>query len=411
MLIVHVIIDLTPGGAELMLKRLIAFHRHSSTFRHHVISLRSKATVGPQIEALGVEVDTLGLHSALSLPAAAATLVRRLQTLRPDIVQCWMYHGDLLGGLAGRAAGVPNILWGVRSTHIQSGGGTSALTGLIRRACAALSGRLPTRIVYVAHAARAAHERLGYDPAKGLVIPNGYSLPNEAAGEAARARLRESLGLSSDTLLIGTAGRFNQIKDYPSFVAAGIELAARVPSVHFLLAGRGLEQSNVELRDWLKDSQHADRFHLLGEQKDLTTFLPGLDVFCLHSRSEGFPNVVAEAMACGVPCVVTDVGDAAFLVGSTGRVVSPGDARAIAMALEELIQAPASVRRDLGTRARQRIGECFSIEAVVGRYEELYRTLVSGPLGGGGSGGGASLSRREKLAAELTKLAAPRGAR
>ena len=380
MRILHVIIDLKTGGAELMLKRLLAATRDEPGTIHRVVSLRGLGTVGPQLQAMGIEVDALGLGGAIDLPLVAARLTARIRRARPDVVQCWMYHADLVGGLAARAAGCRAILWGVRIADISPEMGVSPTTLVIRRLCARLSRLVPTRIVYVAASARGIHERLGYDPAKSVVIPNGYDLP-PLPSAAEREAIRAGLGAAPEDVLIGSAGRFNAQKDHKSFVAAAAEVAAARPRARFILCGRDVEPSTTELAEWVEASGQAGRFSLLGERRDLPRLLPAFDLVAMHSIGEGFPNVVAEAMAAGVPCAVTDVGDAALLVADTGLVVPPADPARMAAALIELIDRGPDARAALGARARQRIADEYSLEAIAGRYRRLYSEIAPAATG------------------------------
>jgi glycosyltransferase involved in cell wall biosynthesis len=375
MRVLHIMPDLNPGGAELMMKRLIEAHLGDPGYEHRVISLRGLGTVGPRLQALGVSVEALDLTSMLRLPATVLQLARRIRTARPDIVQTWMYHSDLIGGLAARLAGVRRILWGVRVADISPDMGVARNTFWIRRACARLSRHIPSRIVYVCHSARPPHEALGYDPAKGMVIPNGYVVP-PGRGDPEEQPLRRALGLPRGALLIGSAGRNSPQKDYPGFVAAAAAISAQVPEAHFVVMGRQLDWDNAELAGLVRQSGHADRFHLLGERPDIGDCLAALDIFCLHSIQEGFPNVVAEAMAVAIPCVVTDVGDAALLVGDTGIVIEPRQPEQLAAALQGLIAAGPDRRRALGRQARRRIEEHFSIAAVAEQFAGLYRDLM-----------------------------------
>lgn len=370
--ILHVIIDLTSGGAELMLERLTSAHLRYPQYEHQVISLRTLSTVGPMLQANGIHVEALSLGSTLDMPRVLMRLVREMRARRPDIVQTWMYHSDLIGGLAAKFAGVPHVVWGVRIADISVKMGISRSTDLVRHVCARLSGMLPDRIVYVAHSARRVHEALGYEPSKGMVIPNGYRLPPELP----RERLRSELGLASNILLVGSAGRFSAQKDPQTFVAAASALASRHRQLAFVMIGRGYTAENTQLTTWISESGHADRFHLLGERHDLQALLAGVDLFCLHSIGEGFPNVVAEAMSVGTPCVVTNVGDAAFLVGDTGTVVPPSRPDALADAIEAMAALPDKRRRALGARARGRIADEFSLDTVGHRYAVLYEELV-----------------------------------
>jgi glycosyltransferase involved in cell wall biosynthesis len=373
--ILHIMPDLNPGGAELMMKRLVECHLGDDRFEHRVISLRGLGAVGEALRESGVEVEALELTSVLRLPATLLRLKKRIRALRPDVVQTWMYHADLIGGLAARLAGVRRIVWGIRVADISGDMGVARATFWVRRACAALSRYVPERIVYVCHSARPPHEALGYDPSKGLVIPNGYVLPPERKPASVRER-RRRLGLPEEAILIGSAGRFSPQKDHPAFIAAAALIAARAPEAQFVIMGRQLNWDNEELARRVRETGYVERFHLLGERRDLGDCLAALDIFCLHSIQEGFPNVVAEAMAAGVPCVVTDVGDAALLVGDTGTVVEPRQPAKLAAALGGLLALAPGEREALGLRARRRIGEHFSIEAVAERYGALYCSLM-----------------------------------
>lgn len=374
--ILHVVVDLTAGGAELMLQRLIRAHHGNSGFEHRVISLRSLGSVGPELQRDGIKVEALGLNSPLGLAAAYVRLRRRIRELQPDIVQTWMYHADLLGGLATRDVGDAAVLWGVRIAEIAPEYGVSRLTGWIRRICALLSRTVPDRIIYVAEAARISHERIGYDPAKSVVVRNGYAIPQPAPSDRTEAAFRKEIRINREALLIGSAGRYNLQKNHRGFIAACGIVAQRLPSARFVLFGRGVDEGNPELRVLIERSGIRERFYLQGERKDLLECMKGLDVFCLHSLSEGFPNVVAEAMSVGIPCVVTDVGDAADIVGSTGKVVPPGDDVALAAGIVELLQLTPSERAHIGRDARDLIEERYSMRSIVIEYEALYADVL-----------------------------------
>ncbi|WP_324749114.1 glycosyltransferase [Sphingomonas sp. LY54] len=371
MLIVHIIIDLQTGGAELMMKRLIESHIGSADYRHRVISLRGLGRVGPAMQAAGIEVEAMGLNGPLGLPRIVLRLSRRIRELRPDIVQTWMYHADLIGGLAARRAGLRHIAWGVRIADISPQMGVSRATTWVRRACAVLSRRIPQRIVYVGNSARAIHERLGYDPAKSVFIPNGYSIPGLPTAEQ-RARKRIEWELPEDALVIGSAGRFSAQKDQRGFVAAAAQVAAAIPSAYFVMMGRGNDSSNPELNAWIGATGCPEKFRLLGERTDVIECLGALDLFCLHSIGEGFPNVLAEAMSVGRPSVTTTVGDSAELLGDAGLTVPPADPVALAEALTSLASLEEEVREKLGAKGRERIVAEFSMDAIRRRYEQLY---------------------------------------
>jgi glycosyltransferase involved in cell wall biosynthesis len=372
--VLHIIVGLEIGGAERNLARLVAGTGEAGRFRHEVVSLTSVGTIGADLLRSGIPVDALGMKRAIDVPAAFFRLRSLIGNRRPDIVQTWMYHADLIGGLAARSAGVRKVVWGVRSTAMMPG--TSRSTRLLRRILAVLSSRLPAAIVCAAEASRRAHAAAGYDDSKMVVIANGVDVDAPTASHASRLQLRQECGWEGNVLVVGCVGRFNPYKDYRTFVSAAGMVCRDDPRSRFVLIGRGLDSGNEDLIGWIRATGHPDRFSLLGERRDVPSLLAGLDVFCLSSRSEGFPNVVAEAMAARVPCVVTDAGDAALIVGDTGTAVPICDPAALARALEECLALDESARAALGDRARGQVTSRFSLASSHARFVALYEGLM-----------------------------------
>jgi len=373
--ITHIIIGLNVGGAELMLKRLIESHLNHAEYEHSVISLTDLGKIGPELQLMGIKVTALGMRNALNLPRTYSRLRRTLSTDRPDIVQTWMYHADLLGGLAARAAGVKNIIWGVRTTEIKSGG--SRITRLIRKACALLSHVIPTKIVCAASAAQKVHEDVGYVSRKMQVIHNGFDIDKLVATPAQRDSVRTEAGFAAEHTVIGSVGRFNAVKDQKNFVQAAGLLAKSYANLRFMIVGRDLTPDNIQLMQWIAATGAPECFTLLGERSDVPACLAAMDIFCLHSRTEGFPNVVGEAMAMGKPCVVTKVGDAAFLVDNTGIVVPKEDPAALAEGLEKLLSLSPLELSTLGRSAQQRIHSRFTMNHSRQQFEKLYQAISS----------------------------------
>jgi glycosyltransferase involved in cell wall biosynthesis len=369
--VLHVISGLAVGGAEMALYRLILQFR-GSDYDHTVVALTPGGGMIARFVASGIHVVVLDVRRA---PAAHfAQLVRLIRDQRPDIVQTWLYHADFLGGLAARVAGNRKVIWGVRTTDVD--GGCARTTALVRRACAAMSRWVPHTIVCVAEAALRAHARIGYDTGRMTVVGNGFDLAQLAASDADRGRLRRSCGFGADDIVVGTLGRFNLDKDHANFVAAAGRLAALDARVRFLMIGRELDAANPALAGWIRATGHADRFVLLGERDDVAVCLAAMDIFCLSSRTEAFPNVVGEAMAMGLPCVATDVGDVAALLADTGVVVPKADPDALARGLSGLIARGPAHAREQGQRARERIRAVYDMRGVRARFELIYDDVV-----------------------------------
>jgi glycosyltransferase involved in cell wall biosynthesis len=218
---------------------------------------------------------------------------------------------------------------------------------------------------------------LGYEMARTVVVGNGFDLAALTSNPCGRSRLRERCGFDADDIVLGTLGRFNIDKDHASFVQAAGQLARRHPRLHFLMVGKDLDANNDELRRWLDDTGYADRFVLLGERSDVAVCLAAMDIFCLSSRTEAFPNAVGEAMAMGLPCVATDVGDVAMLMADTGVLVPKADPDALAQAVGRLLALGANYREQMGRRARERIREKFSMACVRQRFERIYENVIA----------------------------------
>lgn len=369
MKIVHIISSLKTGGAETMLARLIrGMPQHS----HVVITLTTVGPLGESLKASGCTVHGIGLRATTAW-YALPRLWRLVRRESPDIVQTWMYHADLLGGLIGRLAGVKHIVWNVRNTEIPQG--RISITGLIVRLCAVMSSWLPKAIICCAHAGLEVHASLGYKRHKMLVIPNGYDIHEWQPKGVIRSEVRQDYGLPGDAFIVGIVGRYDSLKGYDVFIEAAALIGKVVHNAIFLMIGRHVEASNVELRSIIESRGGDAVFRLLGERSDVSQLMSTMDVYCLSSRAEGFPNVVAEAMLMQVPCVVTNVGDAARIVGQTGCVVTPGEPDAIAEAVCTLERMGEQRRRAAGEAARQRIVNHYGIEVVSKNYDQVYEKI------------------------------------
>jgi glycosyltransferase involved in cell wall biosynthesis len=278
--------------------------------------------------------------------------------------------------LAARAAGNVPVAWGLHHSNL-SPAFIKRSTLLTARACARLSHVLPAAIVCCAESTRQMHAEFGYKSERLLVIPNGFDLNDFHPDPAARQAIRQELGIPNEARVVGMLARFHPQKDHRNFVqAAGIVRAQR-NDTRFLLCGYGMTWDNAELVQWIDDAGIRDRVHLLGRRHDVQAVQASLDVAALSSQGgEALPLTIGEAMACGVPCAVTDVGDAALLVGETGRVAAPRDPAALAAACLSLLSLGEADRARLGEAARNRIAECYSMTMVAERYRQLHERLA-----------------------------------
>lgn len=374
--IAFVITGLAVGGAEMMLWKLLS-RMDRAQFEPTVISLSGQAVeMLPAFQALGIRCEVLGWRASHHAITRMRPLAHTLRRLAPDVVQGWMYHGNIAATMAVRFArlDVP-VLWNIRATLMERRH-EKAATALIIRLGGLLSSS-PARIINNSASSAAEHEqRRGYRAAKRVILPNGFDTDRFRPSPAARSALRRELRLAEDALLIGLIARYHPMKDHRTFLQSAALVAQRHPDAQFVMAGEGVDGANDALNALISEMGLGGRLHAIGPREDVHVVSAALDIQVSSSSSgEGFPNVIGEAMASGVPCVVTDVGDSADVVGEIGVSVPPRDPQALADGIARLIELGPEARATLGLRARARAIERFSLDAVVRRYEALYRQL------------------------------------
>ena len=370
-----IITGLSTGGAEMMLFKLLSAINRKA-FAPQVISLLDKGPMYDQFNEIDVPVETIGMSRGAPDPRGIFRLSRLLRRNPPHLVQTWMYHADLLGGLAAKLAGDMPIIWNIRHSNLDPQIDKRS-TILSAKACAVLSRFIPEKIICCANASKNIHATMGYDHSKLLVIPNGFELNSFKPDPRARHDVRDELGLSESTKLIGLVSRFHPQKDHKTFIQAAARLKRTQPGVHFVLCGDGTARANQVLSKWVTESGHEDSFHLLGHREDMSRITAAFDIATSSSSSgEAFSNTIGEAMSCAVPCVVTDVGDSAYIIGDTGKVVPPSDPAALSDAWRTLLALGDDGRSRLGQAARKRVSDCFSLGVVVKAYEDLYSSLL-----------------------------------
>jgi len=372
--ICHIITGLQGGGAEKMLFRLLC-NTLDGPFAYSVISLTDTGPVGQQIRDIGIPVNSLRMPRGFPDPRGIFKLYFLLKRSRPNLVQTWMYHADLIGGITAKIAGKLPVVWNIRHSDLARDK-IKRNTILTAKACAKLSSKLPNRIICCAENAKKAHIELGYDPDKIIVIPNGFDLDRFVPNIRMRYAIRKKLGLSSEVRLIGMIARFHRDKDHKNFIDAAASLHVVDPAAHFLLCGNNVEWTNPELANQIRKKNLHKNFHLIGEREDIHKIMASLDIATLSSSSEAFPNVVGEAMACGIPCVVTDVGDSAYIVGDTGIVVPPRNPQALAQAWKDILALSLEERLEIGRRARNRIKDMFDLRSTAQNYQALWMSIM-----------------------------------
>ncbi|MFL2703258.1 MAG: glycosyltransferase [Gammaproteobacteria bacterium] len=370
--VLHIITGLQRGGAETLLCNLCKFDKE---YKHSIISMsdiKNKDMVFKDLP--NISIYSLNFKNGRIKLSGLFMLYRLIIQIKPDAVQTWMVHADLIGGLIARFAGIKNIFWGVHHT-ILMGGKSKLSTIFIVKLNAFLSRFIPKKIIYCAEKSRSIQESIGFKKSKGVVIQNGYDINSFFQNRSLGEDFRDEIDISNHIFVIGHVGSYDPLKDQNTL----IEALAFLDQEHFdfnaVLVGKNLDNSNLELVTKLKENGLNDRVHLLGVRNDIPAVMNGIDLFVLTSVSEAFPNVLNESMACGTPCVTTNVGDASLIVDNTGWVVQPKDAKAIA---DAVIKA-AGEKESNNINWLQRRGDCtkrissnFTLEKMIEKYKEVW---------------------------------------
>lgn len=365
--------SLGTGGAERMLVKIMS-RLDRSRFEPCVVSLFDHGTMGAALTDMGIEVVCLQMNSlwkVVSAPFKLAGLIRRRRFV---VIQGWMYHGSLLawlgkllaGSRAGLSFGIRHTLVDVRREHLNTQMVIWVVSWLARWADICMFNS--KRSLY-------SHRAYGYRSRCMAVIPNGFEVATYAPNPDRGRRLRQTLGLGTQQV-VGMVARFDPAKDHQNFLRAAALVHRELPQVRFVLVGTNMILGNDRLSFWIQEQGLGDVVMLLGERRDIQDLNNVFDVACLSSWMEAFPNVIGEAMACGTPCAVTDVGDARDIVGDTGRVVPARNPGALATAILDLLSLSPEDRQALGALARDRIVEHFDMAAVADVYMNHFDALA-----------------------------------
>lgn len=360
MRVVHIISGLGLGGAERMLARLCIAHHQNNLCEPIVISLSDAGVIGPYLRREGLRVETVGMKGVAGAPRALWRLTRLLRKLRPQVVQTWLYHADLIGGIAARAAGVRALAWNIRCTV----SGSNRMTFLLALLGAWLSRHLPASIVCCGEEAARFHAARGYDKGRMVILPNGFEVEHFVP-----PRRDDHVGCRFLAI-----GRNDVLKDYPTLIRAFALVAGEDAGASLTICGNGIPEANAAL---VRELGLVGRVHLSGPLADVRVALSVADIYCSSSTNEGFPNVIGEAMLMELPVVATDAGDTALIVGECGRIVPPSNVAELAAAMQAMAQISGAERRQLGAAARTRIAANYEIGQVAQLYADHYRALAA----------------------------------
>jgi glycosyltransferase involved in cell wall biosynthesis len=374
--VLHIINDLGVGGAQSVLAQLLA---GSSQGRHRamVVALTGGTHMPARLEAMRIPVEFLDMRRDWPEPTKLSRLVGIIRKYQPDVVQTWLYHSDLIGTAAAWLAGRTPVVWGIHHTT-EGRRSVKRSTWIVVQLLAGLSRFMPSRIVCCSHSAFRTHASLGYRTDRMVVIPNGIDTRRFRPRPAQRTALRSVLGLPPRARLIGMFARYHPQKDHGTLVRAAELLLRNHPKVHFVLAGEGIDAANVPLQRAITRTGFRDHFRLLGIRQDLPELCAAMDVVTLSSAyGEALPLSIVEAMSCATPCVATNVGDTAEVIGATGVVVAPNQPAALAAGWLRVLRLSELEYHRMGSQARRRIRGRYDLATMVGAYLGVYKEIAS----------------------------------
>ncbi|MBQ6263404.1 MAG: glycosyltransferase [Clostridia bacterium] len=367
--VTHLIIGLGLGGAETMLYQVLLNKSGPDTV-HRVISLGQGSYYEDPIKDLGVDLTVLPFKKR---PVSVFFKLKKLLS-GTDTLCCWMYHACFIGEAAFRKERKKGgrIIWNIRHGNLDKEN-NSRSTIIANGLCARRSGKVDL-IAYNGNEARRVHEEAGYCRETGAVLENGCDTEEYSRVPGADRKIRDELGVPDGKKIVISAAKDLPIKDLPTFITAFGRVHKDMPDTVALMCGSGVTKDNERLTALLRAAglRVDEDVFLLGMRHDIPTLFSASDLYVLHSAGEAFPNTLLQAMACGCPCVTTDVGDARRILDDEERTVKPGDAEALAKAIESALSEPEEGRRIRVRRNRSAVEERYDIKRVVKNYEMLF---------------------------------------
>lgn len=372
----HITTSLDMGGAQAMLVKLIEAGAGCDRNDSSVMSLMRPGVMLPALREAGCPVYSLGMKRGLVGPLGLIRLLRITARVSPDVIQGWMYHGNLAASVVGFAQGphVP-VVWNVRHSLSDPMLETRATRRLL--ALSARMSRSTAAIIYNSQVAAREHEAIGFASDRATYIPNGFDCDYYKPDRNRVAYLRNLFGIPEDVTVVALIARLHPMKDHAMLVSAVARARATGCKLHLLMVGTDLDKPPPALAKLIAESLPENCVTLVSERTDVADWLPGVDVVALSSAwGEAFPNILGEAMACGIPCVATDIGDCKSILGETGLTVPARNIEAMAAALGLITALGEAGRASMGAAARERVLSRFEIRQVTLQYRRLYAAVL-----------------------------------
>lgn len=372
--IIYIISGIGTGGAEQMLGKILTEFNATKLLNTKAIIVLTRNDFELSIfNSLGIDIFYFNFRNILLLPFNLVKLILLIKKLNPDIVQTWMYHADLFGGICSRIAGVKNVIWGIRNSFISSNY-MSKTTQFVVKVCVRLSYFIPKYILCNSIQSMKDHENAGYDCNKFKFIPNGFDINN--FNGTSSFNLRNHLNLDDNSILIGNVGRYHLQKNQIGFLKCAKLLHEIRPDIHFVMAGTNVDYNNELITEYIQEFDLSNNVHLLGIRKDLELILPNFNFLLSSSLGEAFPNIIGESMLSKVICICTDVGDCREIIGPYGLITKDSSPESMKDAIMCALNFESEYLKSMGTNARNRIIANYNIEKICNDYLSFYLSSI-----------------------------------
>jgi len=370
--VLHVIYSLGQGGAERTLTNICL---KSKKHIHHIVCLTNKSFYSNLLEENNIKIYELNMNKFYFLFTSPIKFYSILRKIKPQIVQTWMYHSDLFGGIIARLAGIKIVLWNVRSSSFKLPEITYSSL-LVSRINALISWFIPTNVICCGKYAAQCHANQGYDPSKIKIIFNGVDTKLFAPNSENRSLVRKKYKINRDTILLGMVARYTPLKDHRTLLKSLSLLNNLKQDWICILSGRGIDHDNYELLEMINSLNLSKKVLLIGTQININEIYNALDLHILSSTSEGFPNCLIEALSSGIPCISTNVGDAKFILKDVGWVINPSNPYQLARVVKKFFGLSESERKKISEFSRNRIKSKFSLAKLTEKYDDLYSEFL-----------------------------------
>ncbi len=371
MKILHIISSFGEGGAQAILSNYCKFGQEKHKLL--LISLSSQNVYSENFKDLGINTITLPLSLNLKLFKNLVDLFFIILKFNPDIIQSWLYHADLVASLYGFFLN-KKVIWSIHNSDLPSSSLSFSLKVIIRLN-AFLSYFSPKIIICCANSAKNYHTTLKYCKKKLKVIFNGYPFDYFKPSEYTRQIVRKELDIGKKDIFFGMVARYHPVKGHKIFLNAISKALRKNSKIKVIMIGSNVDKNNKELSDLIKKLNLSNTIKLTGSVSNIACYLQALDFCVLPSYSEGFPNVIVESMACGVPPIASDVGDIRSMIDGNGWLVEPGNINSLTLAIEECSLISIEERRKMGLKCLDTVNKRFSLQKMCLEYEKIYQIL------------------------------------